>query len=977
MKGIELLNKVLPEHGLMCIMGLTRDKSKPAVTRFFDYYNEDAAELVDMLDSTGRDVYFAAATFCDPKDGRGVHNVHSVKSFFYDLDCNKGVASYESKKAAATDLFRFLDETRIPRPTLVDSGHGIHAYWALDKAIDYNTWKPIADSFKQLAREHNLRIDPSVTADGARVLRLPGTSNKRYEKHVPATVKFLAPELTLEQFISYIGYTPKGAYSVASPDPVMDKLLKESRKFKFSRIYKKSISTVEVTEEVEEEDTLPDGTKVIRLAKKKVERNAGCPQIAHCVANRETLEEPMWTAALSTAWFCIDRIDAIAMVSKGYKNTTPEEWYEKASKREGPYNCDTWKGLDHGYLCTQCIHRGKIKNPITLGTVIEQALPEDNVIEAKHATLGEVVTIELPNDYPEPWLRPKSGGVALRGKLNTKGEAVADDEDPDEVLVYEHDLWVKRRMWDGKKEIVLMARSLPHDGVLEFSALLSDIFKTEKLQAILADKGITAAHNSRRLALLKSYLSAWVDKLQKATAADKMRSQFGWQDNDTVFVIGSREIDSNGDLSYSPIKSSIEKIADIYTKKGTLDAWKHMANHYARPGNEARAFGLFCSFGSPLYKFIGEGSTLVHLTNAASGVGKSSVQKAGLSVWGDPMRSLMTDSDTHNAKINRAGVVNNMLCGIDELTNIKPEVMSPLTFDLSAGRGKNRLRGGENEERENNATWSTLFLTSGNNSAHDTLKQHKSQVEGEMYRVLDVFVPLDVTLTKAEADAAFTQVFPKNYGIAGEEFMRYVVPNKDSVIARLKELHKHFDLLIGANSKERFYSATFAAAFTGAEIANKLGLIDIPLEPVMEWAKKLITETRTVIAKSTPVTDTGRYEIVVNEYWNQIIAQVLVVNAGDTQTDQNLLNQQSLKPVIGSLKGRYEVKTKTLYLAAGDFDLWLRERRMPSSQIVAALKERGTLDKEGLFTLGYDTNLYNTAPVLTYRFNTTKLTPPA
>lgn len=978
MKGLELFNNVLPQHGLLCIVGLRHDKSAPAMFRYFDQGSQAASDFIDEMDADRREVYFGCATYQDASEPKSVHNINTLRSFYVDLDCGKGNGGYETKQEAVTDVKRFCDETLLPLPTLVDSGNGVHAYWPLVDALEYNAWKPIADAFKQFTRAHKLKADPVVTADGARILRVPETTNKKItNRHRPVVLRHVAEAMPLETFMGLISYIPRGLYSArTSSDPVMEKLLKSSNKYKFSRIYRKSIEQIEVTEEVEEGFEQANGTKGVRLVKKKVERSAGCPQIAHCVANREHLEEPMWRGALSIAWHCIDKIEGIDMVSRGYPGTEPDEWYAKASKIIGPYLCETWKGLDYPHLCGECIHRGKISSPLTLGVVIEQATPEDNVIEVKHETLGETVTVELPNEYPFPWMRPKAGGVALKGAADAKPADEDDDSDPDEVLVYEHDFWVKRRMWDGHKEVILMARRLPHDGLLEFSAPLSDVFKTEKLQALLSDKGITAAHHSNRLGLLKKYIAAWVNKLQKENSADKARDQFGWQDNDTVFVIGAREIDKNGELKYSPIKSTLAKIADIYSKNGTLEDWRKIANYYAKPGNEARAFALFCSFGAPLYKFIGEGSMIVHLTNAASGVGKSSAQKVALSVWGDPIRSLLTDNDTANAKLNRAGILHNILCAIDEITNMMPENASRFTFDLSAGRGKNRLKSGDNEERENNTTWETIFLTSGNNSLHDTLKQFRDQVEGELYRVLEVNMPIDRTLTKAEADEIYAQKLPYNYGHAGEDFMRYVVPNKQNVITRLREIQAQFDAMIGAESKERFYSACYAAAFTGAEIANNLGLINIPIEPVMKWAMSSFSDTRTVLKKAVPVSDSATYEGVVSTYWNATIAQILVVQNGATEVDENLLNQQSLKPVIGALKGRHEVKTKRLYLAADDFDNWLRGKRMPSHQITEALKASGVIEKEEPFNLGYDTSLYNTAPVRTYRFNANKLTNP-
>ena len=175
-----------------------------------------------------------------------------------------------------------------------------------------------------------------------------------------------------------------------------------------------------------------------------------------------------------------------------------------------------------------------------------------------------------------------------------------------------------------------------------------------------------------------------------------------------------------------------------------------MANLYGRPGNEARAFSLFCSFGAVLYKFNGEGSTLLHLTNVASGVGKSTVQKVANSVWGSPTDAMIIEDDTPNSKIHRAGILNNIPMMIDEITNMAPDKASPLAFTLSQGRGKNRMTSTANTERVNTTTWSSIFQTSGNNSLYETIRLHKQSVEGELLRIFEVPIPLDKSMTKEE-----------------------------------------------------------------------------------------------------------------------------------------------------------------------------------------------------------------------------------
>ena len=971
----QFFDAVLPSQGLLCLVGLRHDRSAGPIVKYFDMGAEGAYTLIKELDADGREVYFGCASYVDSERTKDVRNVQAIKSFYIDIDCGKD-GCYGTKQEALQELIRFCTETQLPTPTLVDSGFGVHAYWSMLHSIDYNTWKPIANALKKKAAEMQLKIDPVVTADGARILRVPLTLNKkRVDNHKPVRLRHIAEPMDLETFKARIGYLDLGVAQNFDKDPVMEALLKNSKSYKFSRIHRKNLEEIVTTENVEEEYTQPDGSKALRLVKKKITKIAGCPQLAYCVANRATLKEGMWKAALAVAWFCTDKAEAIEAVSKDYVGPNGEEYsfedaYYHASRWNTPRTCEGFRACEMPQLCTGCIHNGKIHTPIVLGAVIEEATPEDNVVEVMHETLGEAKTIVIPDDYPFPYFRPKNGGVAMRIQSSDEPE---DEEAIDEKAVCKRDLWVKGRSMDGKTEYLSVAFMLPHDGLREFTAPVSTLYKLETLRELLASKGVHEAANDAKLKLIKGYLSSWHEKWQNSGEATKARTQFGWQDEDSVFVIGNREIDKDGNVSVATLANDVENIARNYVKRGSLVDWQEVANTYGKVGNESRAFSLFASFGAPLYKFIGEGSILMHLTNIASGVGKSTALKLVNSVWGHPSDTMMIEQDTNNAKFHRAGILNNIPASFDELTNMAPDKCSDLSFALSQGRGKNRMHATSNTERLNDTTWSTIFQSSGNNSIYDTLQLHKTSVEGELLRVMEVPMAQDLSLTKAQADRLFSELLPKNYGHAGEIFMSYVVPNKYNVIKRLKELQAEFDVIAGLGSKERFYSACFAAAFTGAEIANRLGIIDIPVEPVMAWAKLLLKDIRKAVAKGGFSNDIRTFHTIVSKYWNEVIGQILTINKGHNAVDDALNNQAALKPVIGALKGRYEVSNHRLYLSAIEFDAWMANNRVPSVQVLNGLRKAGVLVYEGAMNLGKDTVIYRTGSVTVYGFDTIKL----
>lgn len=121
-------------------------------------------------------------------DGFTIHDVHrsaygafALKSLFIDVDVKPG--AYATTAEAADALKAFLRATTLPPPTLLvgSGGGGFHAHWVLDRALGVDEWRPLAVALAQAAKHHGFVIDPGVSTDAARVLRVPGTKNFKYD----------------------------------------------------------------------------------------------------------------------------------------------------------------------------------------------------------------------------------------------------------------------------------------------------------------------------------------------------------------------------------------------------------------------------------------------------------------------------------------------------------------------------------------------------------------------------------------------------------------------------------------------------------------------------------------------------------------------------------------------------------------------------------------------------------------------------
>jgi len=169
---------VLPSAGCYRVQYRPADQINPNRTRWADSPMEAARIAMELDAGPARDVYVSMASFQSP--GRGDRNAARLKrSFHIDLDCGEK-KPYGDKRAAAQALKRFCLETEIPVPAIVvDSGNGLHAHWAVDHDLQLSEWQIAANNLKLACELHGLNADPSVTADAARILRVPGTHNRK------------------------------------------------------------------------------------------------------------------------------------------------------------------------------------------------------------------------------------------------------------------------------------------------------------------------------------------------------------------------------------------------------------------------------------------------------------------------------------------------------------------------------------------------------------------------------------------------------------------------------------------------------------------------------------------------------------------------------------------------------------------------------------------------------------------------------
>ena len=906
------LQDVVAGVGHYCLFAYSDTKGRKQ--RFFTDM-DDLLHASAQLDAQGFNTFFALATFVE--DGsRKADNVHTLRSFFLDIDCGEG-KDYATKKDGIQALTKFCKTVGLPTPYMVDSGNGVHAYWPIAEDMELEQWTQGAERLKKACEENEFYPDPAITADAARVLRVPGTHN--YKGEDPKDVVLLnSGKPKVAPYSKFISKLPMVFTKPANLDSrlgaVMEKLLGNKRS-KFKTILKKTA------------------------------KGEGCAQIGYAVTHQGDVSEPMWRATLSIAQHCKDAKKAIHFVSEKHPQYDPGETADKASRTKGPYLCDKFNEYRPG-VCTECPHWNKIKSPIVLGQYIEEAT-EKTIVHESNDDGGEEKEFEIPL-YPKPFFRGAVGGVYIRVK------PPEPDEPPEDFCVYHNDLYVVRRLKDAEwGEVLVWRLHLPKDGVREFTIPLAACTSREELRKAMSAEGVPLY--GKAMDHLMHYTAAWVNELQAQGKAAEARRHFGWSNDEDYesFLLGDKEIFRDR-IDQNPPSSATSWFFPAFRARGTLQEWREIMAFYERPDMELHQFMIGCSFGSPLMAFMTTNSLLFNVFSEGSGLGKTTTMLAGASIWGNPALLTQSFSDTGNSRMNRAELHSNIPLFIDELTNTTALEISTMAYQFSGGRQKNRMAGGTNAERVRSDTpWRMIALTTANASLLEIISGVKNAPKAEGNRILEAEAHKVMFGSKEETDR-FAAKIQRNFGHAGVKYMAFVVKNQEKVREKLLEMQRRIDKKAGFDSENRFYSNGIACALTGLLISNKLGFTNFDLKKLETWVvNDLLRTNMSNINKLEQSTSQRLSDFLLGENYGSIlrIKSTMDGRSSGVEALDNLVVADKNPNV--KLVARYETDTHMLYLMHQPLKMWCIKNQINYASFCKALqREYQAEDKKVRLTKG-------------------------
>lgn len=833
MESIDFLAAVLPAQGKYCAFTM-RDKLRKNI--FVDSL-ENLYETNLNLSERGQNTFYALSAFDDEGTREATH-AQCIRALFMDLDCGEGKA-FPTKKAAVEALYAFLQASGLSAlgvPWLVDSGGGVHVYWPFEAEVDIAAWQPLAEALKRAARQHALPIDMTVTADAARVLRMPGTLNWKYAPPRPVTLRTRGGVFRVEALRNALqGYVaappmkpPGSALALPGSRPSMELSPTAKALAGNTATYFKNI--------------------MIRTV-----NGTGCGQLQYYVDHAtEDGMEPLWRGLLSWAKVCDDGAVAARKLSALHPYDE-ERMARKLAEIRGPYPCVKMDSENPG-ICPGCPHWGKITNPLVLGReILTSAAPAQ--IEVPQPEGSEEPPIHMHR--PEP---PFGFEYGRRGGVFYIKPADKDDEAPTKVCLTPYDFFMTRMFRDGpdyQAEFMVIKGSK----VITFAVPTSDITAQKDCLKVLSKNNVMANTPGA-----DPYLYQYVrQSMQRASATGEetvVPPRLGWQDDNSFAVYDTVYSQHSAEHNYNYVSNRLHNLISATQPSGALDSWKQVFTMMRQKAvREPALWGHLAmagaGFGSILMRFTPHGSraAVLHLCSKDSGAGKTLAVAMAVSVWGDPARYLVAPSTSERTMMQRAGMLGSLPLCIDEITannrELNREWLPKFIFDYAAGMHKIKGSASSNAEVQHEMLWSGIaMLTSNTPGLEAMMGARKHTSEGEVRRYLEWNLPDRYKLVWTPEEKRALSLLAGNVGHAGPAFAQWCVRHQDQVQQVIDQVRGYWLEKTGATDDERFWTATVTSICAGYILAGRkhANIIDMPVSPIFAFFEELIARQRKVIA---------------------------------------------------------------------------------------------------------------------------------
>ena len=759
--------------------------------------------------------------------------VSAIPGVWLDVDVKGPAHKADNLPETFEDANKIIEKFSLSPTMIVHSGYGYQAYWLLkepwllESDEERNEAQEFLDTFQKTMQYHasgfGWRVDP--TADLTRVLRVPGTMNRKEGiEHKPVKIVHLEENnrYTIDDFEQY--FLDKNELKKVSPSKSTS-----------------SNKTIEV----------PPTNQFAKI--EYIEE--GCTWMRHCKEDAKTLSEPEWYASLTILGRCIKGENLAHEWSSpysGYSYKETEQKLAQALNKTGPITCEKVHGMTNGQWCKQCPFYNQIKSPIAISNIKEK---EQQLEGAKQLIMKRIsqspnqpVTLrktekaalqfikkEDPNSFEELTtalnlaLNEKSKNTTtssnrshlrIAGKEESPQLQTVDsclENSPGQTLLIpenyhltEHGTY-KITPKGNKSDLVDIAFS-----PILVTGLMKDIQTNAEMVQLSWKRGERwykkivnrdEVANARKIVDLAivgfpvttstakevvNYISTTEAINYNVLPKQFVSSQLGWQgknfdkgflwgkytilDGELKEPINENEISNSSHVIFRGAEAGDEQLVSGFHKRGTIEDW---INAVKPASNYPKAMlGFYSAFVPPLLEILNCSNFIIDFANRTS-TGKTTVQRIAASVAGNPdeksPESILGTWDVTQVWLERAsGVMSGLPVILDDTKRAKnTKIVGNILYTVASGRGRGR---GNKKGINATTTWRTVLISSGETPATSFTTDG-----GTRARVLEVrglpFVNDDEETREMVQE--INREVCLNYGHALPLFVQWIQKNRD------------------------------------------------------------------------------------------------------------------------------------------------------------------------------------------------------
>ena len=818
------------------------------------------------------------------KGERSKEGALELKSLFLDIDVKKG--SYTDTIACADALLAFMRASGMPRPTLVveTGGGGVHVHWVLDKSLKVADWLVLANALKNATKQHGLITDEGVTADAARILRVPNTINHKYPDKPMARLG--AGVLPADYPVAMIEKILTPYMKPASPQPPSPG---GASVHAFPTGANSDLTAGMGGDGTFVFDDYEDASRFL-LGKGVFAREKDGGKYKHLV---DFLFASTWAAHAYPLF-----ADKLEQLFKDVCGAVPDRDPALADKRWAADMAATPRKLVDG---TSLIKPGTIfKMAIDLGWT--KPKPQG---PPPGGTKG---------DLPPGYVRQADGTIWGMSKPDRAGLSY-----PIQIAPYPMD-----EAWLSDEPALNFVTTIKKRTQAVF-LLTKEAVRKDAMNSALGGQGFMVP--TKKADAFQEFVVAWITQLQMLNRSSHAPA-FGWAPGGG-FAYAGKVHGKNANAGRAD-----DVIGHHYEPCGDIQPWREVSEMIIEDQRPDINTIIASAFAGPLVKFTGQEGLLVSAFSHLSGVTKTVALKIAASVWGHPIGSIQVLDDTQNSVMHKFGVVRHLPVYWDEIkTEEQAEKFVNIAFQVSQGREKSRMT--QNIAARRGGSWETLLMACSNDSiAESVASVMKSSTAGAMRLFEFEVAPLTHYPTNGAAVSSMVNKLKDNFGQAGLIYADYLGSNQATIKARVEATYDTMMAKLSVSLEERYWIAVITVLCVGAGIANHLALTSIDEDVMFKFLRGQLKLMRT--SSSTSESDLrnvdnlssvlGRFlrdmrishTIHTDRIWN---GQGRPKN-GDVKVIQNTATLRDIKVQIGK-------QDRQLRVTAADLGNWMHHQKLP------------------------------------------------